>query len=243
MRGPYFYGLWLFKELNVHLLPLKRLGHVFAAMLGVILLLGGCSIDRSQQVESHDFSQQEFNRLVVLLLERFDVPLVKNIGFVELPSMGLTNNRTEWLGEHNLLAFDSIAACGALCNDLQRNGYAGEFVAGFDPSDAGLAARAALAAKYYGSDISMEIDNQAFEDNLISPNYNSCLIMPFNQVFRVYICGKAGNFHYAYAIKSSLLKEKNELDYANISGDARFTVEGHVAWYDLYDWVSQNEKN
>lgn len=211
-----------------------------AAMLvmTVVVLLAGCSVDRSKLSEDPDFTVEEFNNLVTLLIKRFNIPLAKSIGFAELPSMGLTNSRTVWLGEHNLLAFDSFAACGALCNDLQRNGYASEFVPAFDQSDQGVAARNALIAKYYGPDVSADIDFQAFEENQISPNYRSCIIVPFNQVFRIYLCAVAGNFHYAYAIKSAFLKQKRELDYANASGDGRFTIEGFVTWYDFYDWTS-----
>lgn len=210
-------------------------------VLTLAVFLAGCSVDRSKLTEDPDFSVEEFNNLVTLLLKRFDIPLVKNIGFAELPSMGLTNSRTGWLGEHNLLAFDSFAACGTLCNDLQRNGYVTEFMPAFEQNAQGDAARTDYITKYYGANVSSDIDYQAFEENQISPNYRSCIILPFNQVFRIYLCAKAGNFHYAYAIKSAFLKQKRELDYANLSGDGRFTVEGFVTWYDFYDWTA-NQK-
>lgn len=214
----------------------SRIVKATSLVLILAMLLAGCSVDRSKLKEDPDFSSEEFKNLVRLLLKRFDIPVVKNIGFIELPSMGLTNSRTDWIGEHNLLDFDSFAACGSLCNDLQRNGYVKEFVPVFAQNAQGIAERANYIAKYYGPDVSSDVDYQAYEENRISPNYRSCIIVPFNQVFRVYLCAKAGNFHYAYAIKSAFLKQKRELDYANETGDGRFTVEGFVTWYDYYDW-------
>lgn len=219
--------------------PVRFIKAVLMAML-MAVLLAGCGVERSKLTEDPDFTVEEFNNLVSLLLKRFDIPLVKNIGFAELPSMGLSNGRTDWLAEHNLLPFNSFDACGTLCNELQRNGYVSEFVPAFDQTVQEVAARADLISVYYGPNVSQEIDTQAYEENRISPNYRSCIITPFNQVFRVYLCAQAGNFHYAYAIKSVFLKEKRELDYANATGDGRFTVEGFVAWYDFYDWAAEN---
>lgn len=221
--------------------PFRPVARLIAIAITLSVLLAGCGVDRSKLSEDPDFSPQEFSSLVALLVKRFDIPVVKNIGFAELPSMGLTNSRTVWLGAHNLLEFDSFADCGSLCTDLQRNGYVGEFVAGFDQSEASRSARAVLIEKYYGPDVSTEIDYAAITDNQISPNYRSCIIMPFNQVFRIYLCAQAGNFLYAYAIKSANLRQKRELDYANVTGDARFTIEGFVTWYDFYDWLKTNK--
>ncbi len=191
--------------------------------------------------ELHDFTQTEANEIVLEILEKENIPIVKNIGIVRLPALTVTPVSDEG---PSILNFDNVEECGKVCQKLIDSGYVDIFIESYQ--------------SYKSRADNKEYDQyREYSDKLVA-NYlgvsygeykntkwvhHGCKSYNVKKNYKVYLCSNSNNFYFALLYAEDVSFNPLEKKYGNPLIGEKITIEGRVTWYELYNYLEEQKND
>lgn len=220
-------------------------------IIGVIALISGCSSNKN----IIELPKEDLLALAAEAVEMYNIPVAKNIGLMDLPSIRQLpfGGAGGGAAPDPIFPFSSLAECGTMCDHLLRAGYVDEIISqrdfqdrkADDSVDAWNAYRKFLRQKeteHFGKNQDQWVrdpesprGSYPFSSKEYEHNIGHCWEEKLGPNYRYAVCTLNKNFYYLSVFGNRSSLEKGEMLFGNSLAAKPFTLKGTITWWELYD--------